>query len=240
MYILYKPIPNVPVLGELRRGTCLSYTVSFIAEEARPYVDFDTLDATVITKELADGCKFAWAYKDTINVKRVGQFEELFPAESMDLDVEKVPYTLTESDKSAAMDLLRIVLNKEIKTYYNYQFDQITSRVPKAEKELFPAQRQEALAVKADSSASAPILTQLAEVRGITVSAMADIVLAKIEEYETSIADLLVRQKTVQKEIKECESLYELHLLANNRLGYSAYPYKHIHDIDVPPPKIDL
>jgi hypothetical protein len=242
MYILYKQEPGVEILGATKVGSCLHYSVVKVAEEAIPYVDYDKLDATIITEDQFKGCRFAWTYKDYVNIKSGNQnmFSDLIFCESMEQG-EKVPYYLTETDKEQAISFLKIVLIKFAHEFYNLEFDKINARTPKAERELFLTQRQEAQAWTADNTVSTPLLSALAEARGITLAEMVTKVLTKISEYEAELAGLLARQKEVETEIKQCATLKELHYAAARRLAISAFPYEWLYQADdVPVATVNL
>lgn len=242
MYILYKQEPGVEILGATKVGSCLHYSVVKVAEEAIPYVDYDNIDATVITEEQFKGCRFAWTYKDFVNIKSGNQsmFSDLVFYESMEQG-DKIPYYLTETDKEQAISFLKIVLIKFAHEFYDLEFDKINARTPKAERELFLTQRQEAQAWTADNTVSTPVLSALAEARGITLAQMVTKVLTKISDYETELAALVARQKTVEAEIKQCVTLKELHYTAARRLGISAFPYEWLYQAeDVPTAVVNL
>jgi hypothetical protein len=243
MYILYKKHPETEIIGAKTVGQCLDFVMAELPEEAVEYAQLDKNDATILTDDERRGCRFAWAYKDTINIKKgQTQYTDLFSVlvESGE-EVEKVPYTLTDEDKSQAVAFLKVVFNKLLKEFYDVQYEQLNKRVPKAEKELWAAQRLEATRYLKDNTTPTPILSQLAAVRGITVPEMANLVVSKIDQYETDLVGLLVRQQKVQKEIAACNTLKELHYLGATRFNISAFPYEWIHGAtDVPEAALTL
>ena len=242
MYIVYAQDSIINLIGAKKVGSCLEFTVANIDDDAVFYNDLEAIDATVITEDQFKGCKFAWAYKDTINIKASqSQFAEIFPMESIENGIEKVPYTLTDDDKANAISFLKVIFNKIAKNYYDNQFNQLFPRVTKAEKELFLAQRLEAVAFSANNTVATPVLTKIAAAKNISVAELVTKVQDKVNTYENAVSDMVARQKTVQKEIAECTTLKQLHYLGASRFGYSAYAYEWIHGAtDIPQEKLDL
>ena len=242
MYIVYAQDNNTNLVGATRVGSCLQFTVAKIEDEAVLYNDLEALGATVITEDQFKGCKFAWAYKDTINIKASQpQFADIFPMESLENGIEKVPYTLTDEDKANAISFLKVIFYKLAKNYYDNQFDQIFPKVTKAEKELFLAQRLEAASWVANNSSPTPVLDKIATAKGITVAELVTRVQTKVAAYESAVADLVARQKAVEKEVNACTTLKELHYVGASRFGYSAFAYEWIHGAtDVPKEQINL
>ena len=242
MYIVYSSLlQNTVPVGLIPKGNCLEYNIAFVPAELRPYINLTALDATVITGDLADANKFVWQVRDIMSAKRRGESAELFPSESMEDPAEKIQYQITALDKANARDLLKVVLTKTARKFYNKEFDNLNySGVSKAEKDSWTVQREEAKKWELDNTAVTPVLSQLAELRGITRDQMAEKVLDKVSAYDQAIVDLLKRQQGIELKIKNAETLKELHMIANNYFGVSAYGYTFHFQEEVPPATFNL
>jgi hypothetical protein len=71
-----------------------------------------------------------------------------------------------------------------------------------AERSTFAQQRVEALAYTADNSVSTPLLTAIADARETTVAILAPKVLAKAEENDQIIGNLIGRKKKVAERLE--------------------------------------
>lgn len=84
------------------------------------------------------------------------------------------------------------------------------------EKLSWPKQEAEALALAADAEAPAPLLRGIAAVRGITVTALRDKVLASVAQYELVTAVVLGTQQRYEDMLKAAATVDEARAIAVN------------------------
>jgi len=102
-----------------------------------------------------------------------------------------------------------------IDTRYNV----IQSKYSNFEVFTWNIQVEEATKYLADSEAATPLLTTLAESRGITVEELATKVIEKSTAYRNEISNLLVTQQTVTKKLKECSTIRDLNKFYEDYFG---------------------
>lgn len=80
-------------------------------------------------------------------------------------------------------------------------------------------QVEEATKYLADNKAATPLLTSLAESRGISVEDLANKVIAKSTAYRNEISNLLVIQQTITKKIEQCSTIRDLNKFYEEYFG---------------------
>ena len=65
------------------------------------------------------------------------------------------------------------------------------------------------------------MLDMLADVRGISVSDMAEKVLSNVESRNIKVATLLAEEQKLKEEIKKCQTLADYHWLRHLKFGVS-------------------
>ena len=122
----------------------------------------------------------------------------------------KVHREYTADEFEATIGLQKIVLTANVEDVFDVRFKTLQKNKPEMETTIWPAQSKEANAYKADNTVDTPVLTKLAETRGITVSDLADKIVTKEAEYNIAVAELLGQQQKLIDEIKACTQIYEL------------------------------
>lgn len=87
------------------------------------------------------------------------------------------------------------VLPEQVREAAAQRMEELLQPYSRAERETWHLQITEAQAVKGRPKATAPLLSNLAKPRGLTVTEMADRVLSKREQYLTVAAAVLAAQK---------------------------------------------
>jgi len=181
------------------------------------------------TTDIALAYKFAWVQRDTVSVK-VGDNLETVDwqldtiLESMetlgDPDAYKISYTLTETDISNGMKFLKTYNKLVLDAVYDTRLKKEQLGITEIESVSWDQQRKESEAYTADNTASTPLLTKLAEARGITIAQMVSKVTVALEKYYEKLAVLLAKKQKVENEIKACTTLLELHVVNAQRFGF--------------------
>ena len=141
----------------------------------------------------------------------------------------KVYRDYTEEEFNATLGLQKIVLTANVEDIFDVRFKALQKNKPEMETMMWPAQSKEANAYKADNTIDTPVLSKLAETRGITVSELADKIIIKETEYNIAVAELLGQQQKLIDEIKACTQIYELLKWNEDNFGVQA-PIANIKD----------
>ena len=140
-----------------------------------------------------------------------------------DIDLTtKVYRDYTEEEFNATLGLQKIVLTANVEDIFDVRFKALQKNKPEMETMMWPAQSKEANAYKADNTIDTPVLSKLAETRGITVSELADKIIIKETEYNIAVAELLGQQQKLIDEIKACTQIYELIKWNEDNFGIQA------------------
>lgn len=223
MYLLFKSVSDQE-LGLVRRaGQYQDYVVGFLDDSIKDIAKYEHLKATVLTEEVAMGWKFAGNYSGYLSVRAgTAANEQLNNILSSDEpEGTKVKYYLTDTDKANGAAFMKALLRKILDDVYDKRFSQINLPVSKLEEISWAQQRSEAEAYVADNSVVTPLLTSLAQSRGITVNEMANRVISAIAAYNQEVATLLAKKQLVETEIKSCAGIEQLNILIHNRFGYN-------------------
>ena len=235
MYLLFKTVNDIQ-LGLVKRiGHYLDYVVGFLDDSIKDQVVIDHLNAVVIpTKEIAYAWKFAANYSGYLSV-RAGTTtnEQLELLTSTEPTGEKVKYYLTDEDRANAVAFMKIALRKILDEVYDKRLQHVKLEVSELEFKTWNTQLNEANSYSQNNNVSTPMLTALAQVRGITVAQMASKVIAANAQYTERIASLLANKQIVEKEVKDCTSISELNVVIHNRFGYNM-PAKQQQDMGIP------
>jgi len=181
------------------------------------------------TTDIALAYKFAWVQRDTVSVK-IGDNLEIVDwqldtiLESMetlgDPDAYKISYTLTETDISNGMKFLKTYNKLVLDAVYDTRLKKEQLGVSEIESVSWDQQRKESVEYTADNTVNTPLLTKLAEARGITIGVMVSKVTVAIGNYYEKLAVLLAKKQKVENEIKACTTLLELHVVNAQRFGF--------------------
>lgn len=235
MYLLFKTVNDIQ-LGLVKRiGHYLDYVVGFLDDSIKDQVVIDHLNAVVIpTKEIAYAWKFAANYSGYLSVRAgTATNEQLELLTSTEPTGEKVKYYLTDEDRANAVAFMKIALRKILDEVYDKRLQHVKLEVSELEFKTWNTQLNEANSYSQNNNVSTPMLTALAQVRGITVAQMASKVIAANAQYTERIASLLANKQIVEKEVKDCTSILELNVVIHNRFGYNM-PAKQQQDMGIP------
>lgn len=234
MYLLFKTVNDIQ-LGLVKRiGHYLDYVVGFLDDSIKDQVVIDHLNAVVIpTKEIAYAWKFAANYSGYLSVRAgTATNEQLELLTSTEPTGEKVKYYLTDEDRANAVAFMKIALRKILDEVYDKRLQHVKLEVSELEFKTWNTQLNEANSYNQNNNVSTPMLTALAQVRGITVAQMASKVIAANAQYTERIASLLANKQIVEKEVKDCTSILELNVVIHNRFGYNM-PAKQQQDMGI-------
>lgn len=221
MYLILETKQDLDINPVQRYGTWLHYIVGYLAPEAENYVDYRKFDATVISEDVANAWKYAGLSRDFINVRPdTLQSEQIF-AESEEKPDEKVKYYLTEEDLENTKQFMKTVLTKILFTHYDKELKKLDVESSILEMSTWEEQKKEAFGYLADNTFSTPVLSILAEERGITVEELANKVVNKVNEYSQSVATLLSKQQKIEQLLKSATSIKDLNRIMHNHFGYS-------------------
>ena len=232
---MYKLENNQQIPNTIQRvGGYEGYNIAYVDDATGEKEYLEGLHYTIFpTTEIALGYKFAWVQKrNSISVK-VGdnlntvdwQLDSI--TESLEAkrdnegdNVYKISYDLTNEDQTNGMEFLKTYNKLVLDDVYDKRLNKATGHKSKLELASWDQQRKEAEDYTANNSASTPLLTKLAEARGITIAQMVTTVNEAIINYYVEIAILLAKKQTVENEIRACTSLMELHVVNAHRFGF--------------------
>lgn len=220
MYFITKIDDLKPVGPMSQYGYWLYYQVVYVDPENERFVDLSKINVKVIDEDVAKAWRFAGVVKDYVSVrKNTDLYEQLFLSSKEQSD-EKEYYYLTDLDKENGLKFVKAVLDLITKEYYDVQFEKLKKKSSVLEMSTWEEQKREALLIKENPLAEAPVISVLAESRGISKDAFADLVLQNVNEYNLELANLLSKQQVVTQEIKNCQTMRECAILMHNRFGY--------------------
>ena len=223
MYLLFKSVSDME-LGLVRRaGHYQDYVIGILDDSVKDIAKYEHLNATILPENVAMGWKFAGNYSGYLSVRANTAANEQLNniVSSAEEEGVKVKYYLSDDDKSNGAAFMKALLRKILDDVYDKRFTQINLPVSKLEEISWAQQRAEAEAFIADNTAATPLLTSLAQSRGITVNEMANKVVGAIEAYNQEVAALLAKKQLIETEIKSCAGIEQLNILIHNRFGYN-------------------
>lgn len=222
MYILFKNVPD-PELGLVKRaGSYLEYIVGYVDDSIKDIAKYEHLNPTVFESDnVALAWKFTNNWRGDISVKRgTAANEQLnFIVSSNEQEEYKAKYYLTDDDKSNAIKFTKIVIRKMLDEHFDKQLTQINGEVSTLESISWSQQRAESDSYELDNNVSVPMLTALAEARGITVSEMSTKVQTAILEHSQKITNILAKKQMIEQEVKSCITIDDCVVLLHNRFG---------------------
>lgn len=240
MYFISKIGDIVPQGPVQEYGSWSNFLILYVDPEHERYIDLSSFKAVVVDENTAKSWKFANVIKDYVKVrKNTPNYEQIF-AESNESDNEKVEYYLTDEDKANTVNFLKTIMKIILHDHYDLEFEKLRKKSSFLEMSTWEQQKTEANAYLLDSSAETPVISILAESRGISVADFVQLVNNNVLEYNTSMAELLAKQQVVSNEIKSCVTVKDCTRLMHNRFGYSMQlSQKEEEGIDTEP-KFDL
>lgn len=225
MYILFKATSSdklgiVQVIGRV-----LHLAVGFIPDTHVDLAEYKHLNPVVLDTNTARAWMFFSVPRAYINVRPgTPQNDMLQIASSGEPDGQKVRYYLTDEDKVNAANFMKALMRYILDDVYEKRFIQEKMSVTELEYSTWAQQEAEAKAYLADNNASTPMLTVLANKRGITVAEMVSKVMTAVTAYNNKIATMLGNKQLVEKEIKDCVTVTDCNRLMHLRFDV-AMPY---------------
>ena len=241
MYILFE-MQDHRTLGPLQIiGRYMEFGIGYIPETHTDIINWNHVGATVIQESVAKAYMLASGWNGKVSVRKdTPQNAILEVVSSTEDDYTKVKYELTDEDKTNAVKFMQTVMRKKLDKVYDSRFDKLNLPPNKLEGDSWAQQKAEAQAFKANGSASCPLLNTLAVARGITLSEMADKVLDAIDSHNAKITELLGKKQTVEKEVKEADTIQKCYLVYHKRYGINA-PFPMLTELgESPDPTLDL
>ena len=241
MHILFE-MKDQRTLGPIQIiGRYMEFAIGYIPDTHIDIINWNHIGATVIEEDVAKSYMFADGWNGTVSVrKNTPQNAILEVVSSTEDESTKIKYHLTEEDKSNTVKFMQAVMRKKLDKVYDSRFDKLNLPPNKLEGDSWAQQKAEAQAFKANGSASCPLLNTLAVARSITLSEMADKVLDAIDAHNTQVADLLGKKQTVEKEIKEADTIAKCYLVYHKRYGINA-PFPMLEELgESPDPTYNL
>jgi len=218
-----------------RIGNYEAHNIAKIDDGIAEILPLTGLQHRVIPSEDVALCyKFAGMEGDYISVKKhadedtvdphiqqiCNSMEELQDGTDGREKVEKIKYYFTDDDKANIVLFLQFFMRFVLDNYYEHRLKTNTLDVTQIEQLSWTQQRKEADAYTTDNSASTPLLTKLAEARGISVADMVTKVNNAIDGYYGNMATLLAKKQKVETEIKACSTILDCHVLQCKRYGF--------------------
>lgn len=221
MYILFKMKPEQEVGPVQIYGRWLNYCVGYIPETHKDIIPYLHLEPTIIDEATAKAWLFNNGWRGYVSI-RPGTLEndQMQLHESSEPTGEKERYTLTETDTTNAVNFIKAVLRKIVDEVYDHRLQALNINVSELEFKSWDKQRTELAEYQADNTALVPLLTALAESRGITVGEMATLVQTATTNYDNQVKTLLANKQTIEKEIKDCATIQNCYVLMHNKFGY--------------------
>jgi hypothetical protein len=230
MYILFKAV-NEQQLGIIQTaGRVLQYTVGYLPDTHTDIIEYAHLKPKLLSDDVALAWKFFGAYNESISVRPATlQNDQLDVVASGEPTGEKVKYYFTDADKANAVAFMKEVMRMMLDDIYDKRFTRTNYSVSDLEAGTWAQQKAEAEAYAKSTSAPTPMLSTLAQARGITVAQMAAKVFDAVLVYNQTVANLLAAKQSVEAEIKACTTIADCNRLLHNRFEVSM-PVKQARD----------
>lgn len=213
MYLLFKRVSDavrgpVQVIGRFN-----TYDVGYIPETHEDIIPYDHLRPTVIDDEdVAKGWAFVNSWNGKLSVRGDTLQNDMLNVtnslETAEFD-SKVKIVLTDEQLANGLAFFKIVMKRMCDDIYDHRLKKIEDR--DFEMATWEQQKREAAA------GEGPLLTALAEVRGITVAEMVTLIDNASAAYETKLQELLVSKQTTEKAIRDCTSISDCWVVMHDR-----------------------
>ena len=135
--------------------------------------------------------------------------------------VMKTAITLTAEPKQEIMDFMILFAKEIVDDEFNVRIRNLrdTSEVEVASWEIQKHEAREWLREKGANGSRTPFLDYIATERSLTKDVLANKILTKAEAYEDNLSTLLVKHQKVIKEFENCNSIWDLNIVYEDRLG---------------------
>lgn len=219
MYLLFKSV-NQQQLGIIKQiGSWMDYRIGYLPDTHKEIVEYRHLNARVIDEDVAWAWMFFGASRTEISVRSgTPQNERLHVLNSEEATGEKVKYKLTDADIANTVKLMQETMRLILDEIFDKRLVQMNIGTSTLEQNSWLQQKTEAAAF-ANGETNLPMLQGLADARGITLDKMVAKVNAATDNHNAQITTMLAAKQQIEKQIKECASIYDCNRLLHNRFG---------------------
>ena len=234
MYLLFKGVSDKELFGIQRIGDFNEYVVGILDDSIKGIVKLEHLRFSEISEDVALCYKFAGLQRDYLKVRfndvtDKPDFSQIVESAEIDPENEsKVRYNLSADDISNTVKFLQTYMRLRLDDVYDNRMRNLNMNVSNLEFYSWEQQRKEAEIYVSDNTASVPLLQSLATSRGITISEMANKINTAVTNYYSSLSTLLSKKQLIEKEIKDCTTILECHVLLFNRYDITMVPARKI------------
>lgn len=223
MYLLFRTVSDLHLGIVQRVGHYLDFVIGYLDPQVKEVVDISHLKAVIIDDEkVALAWKFAGNYSGYLSVRQnTLSNDQLDIINSNEPEGTKVKYWLTDEDRTAAAKFMKIVLRKILDDAYDKKLHNLSLGVTNLESHSWQQQRSEAEAYTKDSLTPTPLLSSLAQARGITTDDMVQRVNTAVSNFNAQVTELLAKKQAIETEIKSCENINDCNVLMHRRFGYN-------------------
>jgi hypothetical protein len=134
-----------------------------------------------------------------------GQSEEFFDE---DFDTQRgirIKRPMTDDEVVDRYEAIRWVRIRMVKDYYKQKFETLSINKTPQERATWDVQLSEAKAYVLDNTVNVPTLTMLANVRGVSVSDLATLVIEASNNYNTQVAQMFAEEEGYVTQLKNAQ-----------------------------------
>lgn len=144
--------------------------------------------------------------------------------------VVKTPVELTAERKKEIMDFMVMFAQEILDDEFNVRIRNLrdTSEIETASWEIQKHEAREWLSKRGADGSRTPFLDYLATERSLTKDVLANKILTKAEAYEDNLSTMLVAYQKTLKEFKNCNSVWELNIVYEDKFGVLMPQYQAI------------
>lgn len=197
----------------------MEYTVGYLPDTHVDIIDYRHLNARIIPENVAWAWMFFGAARTVISVRGgTPQNVRLSVVRSDEPTGEKVRYDLTEQDIADTTKLMQEYMRLVLDEVYDKRLVQLNAGVSTLESSTWPQQQAEAK-LYAQGVTDLPLLSSLAQARGITLGEMVDKVNTAVANFNSMVSELLANKQAIETEVKACQSIQDCNRLMHMRFG---------------------
>lgn len=200
----------------------MDFMVGFVPETHVDIIPYEHLSPvrTLESEGVAKAWMFMDGYRGYISVRDgTQQNANLQVLSSEEATGTKARYDLTEDDINNTVTFMKHIMRLRLDEVYDKRIIQQKMQVSMLEHDSWAEQLAEAKAYQADNTALTPLLSSLADARGITLAEMITKVIDANNAYNTKVQSLLTAKQTVETEIKACTTISACCLLMHRRFN---------------------
>lgn len=218
MYLLFKSVEQRQLGIVQVIGTWMEYSFGYVPDTHVDIAEYRHLNPRIIDEDVAWAWLFIGRYNGHISVRTgTPQNQRLQILQSHEATGEKARYDLTDADKANTAALMREVFQFKLDEIFDKRMLQLKMNVSALEENSWPQQQLEAQQYLAGNTTSQPLLTALANARGISLEEMVNKVTASVTDYNSKVTDLLARKHTIEAELKTCTTIADCNRFMHNR-----------------------